>query len=150
MKTTRRVLAILAAMLGIAAAVPRGDVNIRAIAHEVAAEEDHVTALELAQWIRERKPGLRIIDLRADRRERMPSSEAMTLEKVVQARFQPHETIVLMSDGGAHAAQAWVLLRSTGLRHVYFLRGGFAEWNETVLHPAQSTELTRYFRRGGC
>jgi uncharacterized membrane protein YedE/YeeE/rhodanese-related sulfurtransferase len=143
-------LIVVAAILSIGAAVPHATIAVDTIAREVAREEDHVTALELAQWIKERKPGLRVIDLRDDRRETMPSSEAMTVESVVRATFQPHETVVLISDGGAHAAQAWVLLRASGLHHVYFLRGGYAEWNETVLHPAKSTEITRYFRRGGC
>jgi 3-mercaptopyruvate sulfurtransferase SseA len=52
---------------------------------------------------------------------------------------------VLYSEGGAHAAQAWVLLRAAGVRNVYFLRGGILEWLDLVMNPARPTELTRYF-----
>ena len=40
------------------------------------------------------------------------------------AAFHPSDTIVLLSEGGAHAAQAWVLLQVRGYRNVFFLRDG--------------------------
>lgn len=135
----KRFLAIAALILGLAAAIPRNTLDVQKLAREVAREEDHVTAAELEQWIKQHKPGLRIIDLG---KGNIPTSERMTIESLVKMRFQPHETIVLVSDGGAHAAQAWVLLRAAGNQHVYFLRGGFAEWNDQYVRS--------YFARGGC
>jgi hypothetical protein len=63
------------------------------------------------------------------------------------------ETLVLYSGGGAHAAQAWVLLRAAGHARVRFLSGGLLEWTEDVLHPALDpvapdtalAALSRYF-----
>lgn len=139
----RRVLASLALLLGLGAAfagAPRS-IDVDALAKQVAREEDHVTATELAQWIKDRKPGLRIINV--GRASALPHEETIPLESLTKTHFAPDETIVLVSDGGAHAAQAWVLLRILGHRNVYFLRGGVAEWN------ADKT-ITRYFARGGC
>jgi len=141
---TRTLLASAAVFLGLAAAfagAPR-PLDVDALAQQVAREEDHVTATELAQWIKDRKHGLRIINVgRAS--GRLPREELIPIEKLTRTHFAPTETIVLVSDGGAHAAQAWVFLRALGHRNVYFLRGGTAEWNadETV---------TRYFARGQC
>ena len=73
--------------------------------------------------------------------------------------FTPSETIVVYSKEGAHAAQAWVLLRALGHRQVFFLRGGRAAWEGEVLRPtladdasdaakaefARASELSRYF-----
>jgi hypothetical protein len=42
---------------------------------------------------------------------------------------------VLYSEGGAHAAQGWVLLRTLGHGKVYFLRGGLLEWIDEVMNP---------------
>ena len=148
---TRRVLAALAALLGLLAAfagAPRS-IDVDALATQVANEEDHVTALELAQWIKDRKPGLRVINL-GQVSTRLPGAEVIPLESLTRTKFAPDETIVLISDGGAHAAQAWVFLRALGHRNVFFLRGGIAEWNAEVLNPPTHTPVTRYFARGGC
>jgi rhodanese-related sulfurtransferase len=106
----------------------------------------HVTALELARWIRDRKPGLRVIDLR-------PAADFETYHvpgaQRVLATFQPDQTLVLISDGGAHAAQAWVFVRTMGHRNVYFLRGGINEWLDDVMNPngpsQEAAALSRYF-----
>ncbi len=140
-----RILAGMALLMGAFAAVagsPRananGNVDIAALAHDVQTEADHVTALELARWIRDRKPGLRIIDVR-DSAEfeqfHIPLAEHIPLESVVKTQFAAGETVVLYSGGGAHAAQAWVFLRARGVRDVFFLRGGLAEWLDDVLNP---------------
>jgi rhodanese-related sulfurtransferase len=128
----------------------------------VAREEDHVTALELAVWIRDRKQRLRVIDLRSAAEYdayHLPRAERIALEALAATRFRPDETIVLISDGGTHAAQAWVFLESLGQRQVYFLRGGLHEWLDEVMSPAiapnaspaetaafaKVAELSRYF-----
>ena len=146
-----RVLAALALILGLAAAfagAPRA-IDVDALAKQVAKEEDHVTALELAQWIKDRKPGLRVINVGTSA-ARVPLEEDIPLESITKTPFAKDETIVLVADGGAHAAQAWVFLRALGHRNVFFLRGGVAEWNAEVLNPPTPTAVTRYFARGGC
>ena len=122
--------------------------SLHSLADEIEHETDHVTALELAEWIRQRRPGLRVIDVRPDSEYatyHIPTAERIPLGDLTSARFEPGATLVLYSEGGAHAAQAWVLLRTAGLRNVYFLRGGILDWIDDVLNPAVSSELTRYF-----
>jgi len=46
------------------------------------------------------------------------------MDQIASAPFKSAETIVLLSEGGAHAAQACVILQMRGFRSVYFLRDG--------------------------
>jgi rhodanese-related sulfurtransferase len=140
-----RALAVAAALFG-ALAVFAGSpyraahatVDVQRLASAVAHEEDHVTAIELAEWIRGRKAGLRIVDLRSAgefETYHVPRAECIALESLATAPFRTTDTIVLISGGGAHAAQAWVLLQALGYKQVYFLRGGLQEWIDDVMNP---------------
>ena len=112
--------------------------SVARIAGEVSNESDHVTAVELARWIRDRKAALRIIDVRDSvsfEESHIPGAIRQSLEEVAVAPVTTGETIVLYSGGGAHAAQGWVLLRSRGVNAVFFLRGGYDEWMDEVMNP---------------
>jgi rhodanese-related sulfurtransferase len=151
MIASRRTLAAAALVLGALAAivgspVPRGSsIDLAALARAVEREDDHVTAVELATWIKDRKPGLRIVDVRSAEEFNafhVPTSERIPLAALVTTPFTNQETVVLYSDGGAHAAQGWVFLRSRGYRQVYFLRGGLADWLDEVMNPTLASDAT--------
>ena len=154
-------LGVLAPFVGSPYSMHHGSVDVAALARNVAREEDHVTALELAQWIKDRRRGLRVLDLRS-REEyeayHIPTAELLSIDSVATTPFRADETLVLYSEGGAHAAQAWVFLRALGYRDVFFLRGGLYEWLEQVMNPtlgdttpaardsfARAAVLSRYF-----
>lgn len=141
-------LAIGAAFVGNPEPQAGSRASIRALAGEIEHESDHVTALELAEWIRQRRPDLRVIDVRPDSEYaayHVPTAERIPLGALATTRFDPRATVVLYSEGGAHAAQGWVLLRTAGVRNVYFLRGGILDWMDDVMNPVASSDLTRYF-----
>lgn len=156
------VLGGLAAVAGSPVAATNARVDVANLAKAVESEDDHVTAIELAGWIRDRREGLRIIDVRdsAEFTEfHIPGAERVALSDLVKTPFRHDETIVLYSDGGAHAAQGWVFLRSLGYKRVYFLRGGLYEWLDEVMNPnlpinatdsargefKKVSEISRYF-----
>jgi rhodanese-related sulfurtransferase len=167
--STERSLALAAAVLAGLAFVAgdpvgrqTGQVDVNALARIVEREEDHVDAVELARWIRDRKPGLRVVDIRSAKEHaeyNIPGSERLDLTDLVRETFEPSSTVVLYSEGGPHAAQGWFLLRARGIEHVYFLRGGLYEWLTEIIDltlPADATaeekarfkevaELSRYF-----
>jgi rhodanese-related sulfurtransferase len=166
--TTRRtlagvavVLAVLAAAAGSSRPPASGVTGAATLAREIEHEDDHVTAPELAEWIRARKPGLRVLDVRSDSEYsayHIPSAERMPLPALTTLRPVAGETLVLYSEGGTHAAQGWVLLRAAGHEHVYFLKGGLLDWMEDVIGPvlpesttasdtvtAHRAALSRYF-----
>ena len=132
------VLGVLAPVAGNPYSSHHASIDVASLARTVAREEDHITALELAEWIKERRAGLRIVDVRpaeAYATYHLPRAEHFTLDSLAIAPFRRDETIVLYSDGSAHAAQAWVFLRALGYPKVYFLRGGLYEWLDQVMNP---------------
>lgn len=129
---------VLAVFAGSPYRAQRAVVDVQRLATAVAHEDDHVTAIELAEWIRGRKAGLRVIDLRTESEfetYHVPRAERIDIESLASAPFRTTDTLVLISAGGAHAAQAWVLLQALGYRQVYFLRGGLQEWIDDVMNP---------------
>jgi len=115
-----------------------GSVDVAELARIVAAEDDHVSAVELAAWLRARRRGLRVLDLRTATEYaayHIPGAEHLPLEQLASARFAPDDTLVLYSELGVHAGQAWVLLRALGHPHVVFLRAGLREWLDDVMSP---------------
>jgi rhodanese-related sulfurtransferase len=148
MKAMAYVAAVLggsAALAGSPYAVNHGAVDVQSLSRAIADERDHVTAVELAAWIRERRTDLRVIDVRtAEEFEayHVPTAERIPIDSIGVATLRPRDLIVLYSEGGAHAAQAWVLLRALGYPNVYFLRGGLYEWIEQIMSPSLSTDAT--------
>lgn len=142
--STHRRLAGMAGILGLGALLagspyPRGSGDIDTLARMVESEEDHISALELAAWIRDRRPGLRVIDVRdaeAFDAYAIPLAENLPVDELVRMPFRHDETVVLYSEGGAHAAQAWVLLKARGLRQVYQVRGGLYAWIDDVIEAS--------------
>src|SRR5256714_13982575 len=59
------VLGVAAAFAGTPDRSRNARLDVASLARAVEHEDDHVTALELAEWIRDRKPGLRVIDIRS-------------------------------------------------------------------------------------
>lgn len=152
---TARTLAIVALTLGAAAPFAgspyrsaRASVDVADLAGMIAREEDHVTALELATWIHDRKPSLRVIDVREPEEfaaYQIPTAENVPLAQFSRLSMKADDTVVLYSGGGAHAAQALVFIRAMGHRQVFFLSGGLNEWIDDVMNPVASTPITRYF-----
>jgi rhodanese-related sulfurtransferase/uncharacterized membrane protein YedE/YeeE len=128
--------------------------RVDAIAMEIAREADHVDALELAEWIKARRAGLRVLDLREGLDTStyvIPGATPVSLEALDTIRVKLGEQLVLYSDGGAHAAQAWVLLRVRGIRNALVLKDGMAAWEDEVLSPLlpavpDDTARTRFQR----
>jgi len=156
-RSVRRILAAIAIILGAAAAFVGGPAGSRhaagrtdgvaALAGQIEREEDHVTARELGTWIREKR-AMQIFDLRTRSEfdeSHLPGARHVSIETLVAMPFQASDTIVLYSEGRAHAAQAWVLLRAAGHERVYFLKGGLREWTDYFGTPRSGDPES-----GGC
>jgi rhodanese-related sulfurtransferase len=107
----RRTLAAVAALLGVLALFAGKAPAIQAVA-----------PIELAEWIRDRKPNLRVVDVRtqADFDEyHLPRAERLTSSTT----FQPDDAIVLVAGGSVRA------------QNVYVLRGGVEAWIDEVMNP---------------
>jgi rhodanese-related sulfurtransferase len=130
-KRTLATIAATAATLALLTRAPEAAapaVPLDRLAKAIANEEDHVTQAELNQWVKQKK-SLRLIDVRSKAefaKSHAANAESIPMEQIASAAFNSTDTIVLLSEGGAHAAQAWVILQLRGFRNVYFLRNGIS------------------------
>jgi rhodanese-related sulfurtransferase len=79
--------------------------------------------VQLAEWIRDREPHLRVIDVRSEGEfdeYHLPRAERLT----PSTTFAPDDTIVFVA-GGERAVN----------RDVYVLRGGVQAWIDEVMNP---------------
>jgi len=107
----RRVFAAAAAILGVLALFAGKPPSMKSVA-----------PVELAEWIRERKPNLRIVDVRPEGEfdeYHLPRAERF----VSSTTFAPDDIVVLVAGGSIHA------------RNIYVLRGGIQAWIDEVMNP---------------
>jgi rhodanese-related sulfurtransferase len=120
----------------------RGNVvtmDVKELATIIDKEGDHVTASDLAGWIVAGRSDYRLIDLRSEKEYgeyHIPTAENVTLTALPDSSLLANEKVVLYSEGGIHASQAWMLLRAKGFKNAYTLKGGLDQWKEDVLFPA--------------
>ena len=152
--------ALVLGVLAVFARPSRGNVvtlDVKELATVIDREGDHVTASELAGWIVSGRSDYRLIDLRGEKEYaeyHIPTAENVTLTALPDSTLLADEKVVLYSEGGIHASQAWMLLRAKGFKNAYTLKGGLDQWKEDVLFPtlAENGDApgSRSFRaRGG-
>jgi rhodanese-related sulfurtransferase len=143
-----RALAGAAAVLALLAAAAGAPTRARVVTESVGARQ-------LAAWIRDDRPGLRVLDLRGDSafaEGHVPSAEPAHVDRLEGVRLDPTETVVLYS---ADPALDSLAARRLGLRRaggLLVLRGGARAWRDEVLAPVVSGDsaayvaaLSRYF-----
>ncbi|HLJ50550.1 MAG TPA: rhodanese-like domain-containing protein [Bryobacteraceae bacterium] len=141
-------LAMAAVTLGCAAAIAElrpTEAQPASLAAEIESETDHISALELGERLRRGDRNLLVLDLRTEREFQefhIAGAKQAALRELAQEGLPQTSDIVLYSEGGGHAAQAWVLLRLRGYRRVYFLREGLYEWVSRVYEPRLASDAT--------
>ena len=144
-------LAVIALLM--ASRKDSSDINLAALARAVEREQDHVDAIELAAWLRDQKRGLRVVDVRSPeeyQQYHIPTATNTPLSGITKLDVEQGQTVVLYSEGGTHAAQAWFFLKALGVQDVYFLRDGLNDWFNEVMNPSlpltpEARELVEYF-----
>ncbi|MBI2427288.1 MAG: rhodanese-like domain-containing protein [Ignavibacteriales bacterium] len=140
--TLNKILVSIAIILGAGAAIigspTRNNDDLSQIAKMIETERDHITPIELAVTMKEGKKKIRIIDLRDSvsfYSYHIPGARLMTLDELLNSEVKRNETVVLYSQGGTHASQAWVLLRMKKFDSVFTLLGGLTGWEQEILFP---------------
>jgi rhodanese-related sulfurtransferase len=127
----------------------------------VPAADGHVSALVVAEWLRERRPGLRVLDLRgvdAYEQFHLSRAEPVVPENLSPEAFAVGETVVVYGTDSVEARLAAAALRERGTEQAYYLADGVGEWlallNATLSPDAppevraawkRTAELSRYF-----
>jgi rhodanese-related sulfurtransferase len=141
-------LAALAAVAGAPPAPERSD--------SFAGETPYVTALELARWMRDGKPAVRILDVRsaAEFAEyHLPRAEHVGRDALARGNGGSADTVVVYASDDTRSAEAARRLRSRGAAAAYVLRGGLRAWIDQIVEPrlaalpASATPKQRTARR---
>jgi rhodanese-related sulfurtransferase len=112
-----------------------------ALARTIAAEQDHVTVPELADWMIKDQRDHELVDIREaaefqeghiENARHIPLAALMSDASL--AALPRGRKIVVYSNGTAHAAQAALLLRLVE-RDAYALLGGFNHWQAYLNDP---------------
>ncbi|MCF7760654.1 MAG: hypothetical protein K9M98_09130, partial [Cephaloticoccus sp.] len=113
-------------------------IDTKQLAIDAGTAADHVSVAQLADWIVEGRNDYVLVDVR-DAAEfaayHIPGAINIPLAGLTADFASRNERIVFYSDGGIHAAQAWLLIRSLGFPSAYMLFGGLEEWKDVVLYP---------------
>ena len=126
------------------------EVDVAQLAAEIEAGDDHISALDLGERIMKGDGDIRVLDLRTEAEFgefHIPGARLISIAALAKETLPRDATIALYSEGGAHAAQAWVLLRLRGYRKVLVLREGIYEWMSRVLEPRLAKDATAAERR---
>jgi rhodanese-related sulfurtransferase len=117
------------------------------LAAAITNESDHIATEELAKWLIDKKPELLVVDMRSLEeysQYHIPNAVNIPFTKLFEPEaletLRGDQTVVLYSNGGTHAAQAWVLLKQIGIES-YVLLGGLNYWTEAILNPKAPSEL---------
>ena len=100
-----------------------------------------VDAPELASWVKEKQPNMRVIDVRG-----MNEIATGTVEGAVAvplhtipakfSEFSRDDKLVFICRSGARSAQACMFLQQQGFENVYNLRGGMMGWMQCGLEAS--------------
>jgi rhodanese-related sulfurtransferase len=112
------------------------------IAKLIVDREDHVTAEQLGHLIIDKDPDYLLIDVRKVQEFtdfHIKTAINIPLEEIFKPEYltslDPEKFIILYSNGGTHAAQAWVMLRQKGLNNTAVLLGGLNYWVDVYSNP---------------
>ncbi|MGB2868698.1 MAG: rhodanese-like domain-containing protein [Bacteroidota bacterium] len=142
--------ALLLAALAMVVRNPREEhkvtLDLKSLAGLIESEKDHLTPGELAAALMDQGSHVRVVDIRDSTSfaaYHIPRAERVNLTALVESSFPQNDSVVVYSDGGIHAAQAWMLLVAKGEHNVYTLRGGLNAWEDSVLYPVISTAMSK-------
>ncbi|MBI5474668.1 MAG: rhodanese-like domain-containing protein [Ignavibacteriae bacterium] len=139
-------LAVIVMVLGLLAVFAgnpyRGNtatLNVKELALLVDKETDHISVDDLADWIIKGRADYRLVDVRSEKEfaeYHIPTAENIPVASLFEGALMRNEKIILYSEGGIHAAQAWFLLKAQQYKSAYILRDGLDEWKNRILFPS--------------
>ena len=108
--------------------------------------ENRISAIDLAQWLHDRQPGLRVVDLRSEAAYQdyhLPQAKRFTAEGFLASLDSTGSlTVVVYGSGDGLATVTAGTAHGAGHDQVYFLADGVGEWQAKVLRPMLDTSGT--------
>jgi rhodanese-related sulfurtransferase len=123
-------------------------IDAATIAKAIENRQDHITAEQLGKLIIDKDPYYQLIDLRESGEYKtfhIPTAVNYPLDHLfedsVLGMLDRDKLIVLYTNGGTHAAQAWVLLHQLGFTNSTVLLGGLNYWVDVYSNPDSPEDM---------
>ncbi len=135
----------LGVLLALAATMARdtgaGPVDAASLAQAIAQDKDHITPLELASWILEKRQDYQLIDIRPPWQfedYHIPTAINVPIEQLLQdaglKQLSRGKKVVVYGLGAGHGAEAQLLLSLKGYS-AFSLEEGLGGWWDQVMTP---------------
>jgi rhodanese-related sulfurtransferase len=126
-----------------------GPANTAALARSIVDETDHVTAVELAQWLIEKRSDFQLIDIRLPWQfddYHIPTAVNIPLTALFEeqglSQLSRTKKVVVYGLGAGHAAEAQLLLSMKGYKALSVKEGISAWWNDVITPVSLRSEST--------
>jgi rhodanese-related sulfurtransferase len=129
-RNVHRSLAVVAAILGALAAAAGDPSENRSVGF--------VTAIDVARWIRDGHPSVRVVDIRADSlfdAYHVPGAERISISALATRSWSPGEHVVVYATDDAEARRAAAMARRRGAAEADVLHGGLVAWVDQIVQP---------------
>lgn len=116
-------------------------IDTRNLAIRVGKGADKIQPGQLADWIIQGRNDFKLLDLRSEKEfaaYHIPTAQNAPLASLTPDLIAHNEKLILCSNDGTEAAQAWFLLEAQGYKSVYLLDGGLRTWQDRILFPKKS------------
>jgi rhodanese-related sulfurtransferase len=146
--SAKQIGVILAIILGVILAFSPIDkqaqhkIDTKKVAKEIISRNDHITAEQLGHLIIDKDPDYQIIDLRSPEefdKFHIEGTINLPLETLFfdqnLEQINTEKLVILYTNGGTHAAQAWVLLQQESFTNTVVLLGGLNYWVYVYSNP---------------
>ena len=117
------------------------------LAKQTVNKEDHISAEELGHMIIDKDPDILVIDVRSEGEYNgfhIEPSVNIPLEKLLEQEtlddLYEEKLLILYSNSGTHAAQAWVMLQQQGFENSAVLLGGLNYWVDVYTNPESPSD----------
>ncbi|KAA3609247.1 MAG: rhodanese-like domain-containing protein [Calditrichaeota bacterium] len=117
------------------------------LAAKITSKSNQMAAEDLAHIIIDKQPGVTIIDLRNKsdfEKYHIPGAIHIPVDNLFKRgsldNIDPQNTIIIYSNGDAHASQGWILLQQQGYDS-FILTGGMNYWIKGILNPEKPDDL---------
>lgn len=138
-------LGIMALLIGNSNDRSKITVNAKEVAHSTVNDQDKITVNTLADWLIKGNADFTLVDLRTEKEfseYNIPNSVNIKMEELLNSNLRRNQKYLFYSSDDIASAQAWFILKSTGYKGVYILKGGMTSWKNQILYPERAAFIS--------
>ena len=138
-------LGVLALIIGNSNDRNKITVNAREVALSTVNDQDKIEVTALADWLIKGNADFTLVDLRTEKEfseYNIPTSVNIKMEELLNSNLRRNQKYLFYGRDDIASAQAWFILKSSGYKGVYILKGGMTSWKNQILYPERAAVIT--------